>query len=345
MSLKKKEEFIIRRTDQLEESPKISLIYNLSKLKEIKELKGNKSINQEKKEIIFSTIKKLILSINLYSKWKTNTTQYLLIFIHFSFIISGLCSFVKNKEDFIKKNKKISKFILKLIILHLMLIPLWIIFYNKVSNISNKIQRIMLNLGKYILKYDSMNNKYFNFELLSDYSLKVISKDNYKIKKDECIFLYAISFNIDFFEAEDILYKSLIPNSDFAIINNIYTFMNQELNTRFEFFLNKLIIPSFISIISFYYLSKDTPYYVIKCTFVFLILLIFVILLENDYKKEYLEKFENYLKNYNQNYYIHGKYIYKYKSLLIIFTLNTIGKIFALDKIKRGIQKILKNNY
>ena len=275
MSLKKKEEFIIRRTDQLEESPKISLIYNLSKLKEIKELKGNKSINQEKKEIIFSTIKKLILSINLYSKWKTNTTQYLLIFIHFSFIISGLCSFVKNKEDFIKKNKKISKFILKLIILHLMLIPLWIIFYNKVSNISNQIQRIMLNLGKYILKYDSMNNKYFNFELLSDYSLKVISKDNYKIKKDECIFLYAISFNIDFFEAEDILYKSLIPNSDFAIINNIYTFMNQELNTRFEFFLNKLIIPSFISIISFYYLSKDTPYYVIKCTFVFLILLFF----------------------------------------------------------------------
>ena len=106
MSLKKKEEFIIRRTDQLEESPKISLIYNLSKLKEIKELKGNKSINQEKKEIIFSTIKKLILSINLYSKWKTNTTQYLLIFIHFSFIISGLCSFVKNKEDFIKKIKK-----------------------------------------------------------------------------------------------------------------------------------------------------------------------------------------------------------------------------------------------
>ncbi len=166
MSLKKKEEFIIRRTDQLEESPKISLIYNLSILKEIKELKGNKSINKEKKEIIFSTIKKLILSINLYSKWKTNTTQYLLIFIHFSFIISGLCSFVKNKEDFIKKNKKISKFILKLIILHLLLIPLWIIFYNKVSNISNKIQRIMLNLGKYILKYDSMNNKYFNFELL-----------------------------------------------------------------------------------------------------------------------------------------------------------------------------------
>ena len=42
-----KKEFVIIRTDQYEESPKISSIYNLSILNKIKESKGNKQLKEE----------------------------------------------------------------------------------------------------------------------------------------------------------------------------------------------------------------------------------------------------------------------------------------------------------
>ena len=340
-----KKEFVIIRTDQYEESPKISSIYNLSILNKIKESKGNKQLKEEKKEIILYTIKKMILSTNLYSKWKANTTQYLIIFLHFFFFVSELFSFIKDKNFIIKEKNKIFIFIIKSLILHSMLIPFWILFYNGISNLSDKIQRIMMNLGKYILKYDSINNKYYNFELLNDLSLKVKTKEKYEIniENEENIFSYIIAVNADYFEVDDILYKSLIPNSDFAIIINIYTFINHELNTRFEFFLKKLVIPSFITIVSFYYLSRDTPYHSIKCLFIILILLILVFILEGNYRDIYLKKFENYIDNYNMNYYTNGKFIFKYKTLLIIFTLNSMGKLLSLDKLKNKIQKIINN--
>ena len=84
-----------------------------------------------------------------------------------------------------------------------------------------KIQKIIFNLGKYILNYDSLNNIFFNFELLEDLSLKVIKKEKYEIKNEENIFYYAIVVNVDYFETEDILYKSLIPNSDLSTILNL----------------------------------------------------------------------------------------------------------------------------
>lgn len=342
MSQKKKKYLIIQRTDQLEESPKISSIYNLSSLKKIKKLIGTKEFNQAK-EIILYSIKKMILSINLYSKWKANATYYFLFFIHFCFIISATLSFLKDKEFILKEKKKVSQFILRLLILHFLLIPFWILFNNGISKTSIKIQNMMINLGKYILKYDSLNNQFFNFELLNDLSLKVMKKENYEIKKEESIFSYAIAVNADFFDAEDIIYKSLIPNSDFSIIMNIYNFINSELNNRFDIFLKQLVIPSFITLISFYYLSRETTYHSIKCLFITFILLILVFFLEGDYNKISLKKLNNYIDNYNNDYFNTGKYVYRFKTLLIIFSLSTKGKMYSLQKLKSKIKKILNN--
>ena len=342
MSQIKKKYFIIKRTDQLEESQKISSIYNLSKLKKINKF-IEKSDFRKGNEIILHSIKKMILSTNLYSKWKVNATYYLLFLIHFCFIISATFSFMKEKEIIIKEKKKISQFILRLFILHSLLIPFWFLFNNGISKTSKKIQKIIFNLGKYILNYDSLNNIFFNFELLEDLSLKVIKKEKYEIKNEENIFYYAIVVNVDYFETEDILYKSLIPNSDLSIIINLYNFINLELNNRFDFFFKKLLIPSFITLISFYYLSKDTSYHSYKCLLITFILLLLVFILEIDYNKISLKKFNDYIDNFNNDYYNSGKFIFRFKTLLIIFSLSSKGKMYSLEILKNKINKILNS--
>jgi hypothetical protein len=78
------------------------------------------------------------------------------------------------------------------------------------------------------------------------------------------------------------------------ILINLYNFINLELNNRFDFFL-KLFIPSFITLISFYYLSIVTSYHLIKCLLITFILLLLVYILEIDYNEIYLKKFNNYI--------------------------------------------------
>ena len=65
--------------------------------------------------------------------------------------------------------------------------------------------------------------------------------------------------------------------------------------------------------------------------------------MEGNYKEIYVKKFENYIDNYNLNNYMNGKFIFRYKTLLIIFTLNSRGKLLSLDKLKNKIQKIINN--
>ena len=60
-------------------------------------------------------------------------------------------------------------------------------------------------------------------------------------------------------------------------------------------FFFKLFIPSFITLISFYYLSIVTSYHLIKCLLITFILLLLVYILEIGYNEIYLKKFNNYI--------------------------------------------------
>ena len=128
-----------------------------------------------------------------------------------------------------------------------------------------------------------------------------------------------------------------------SIIVNLYNFINLELNNRFDFFFKKLVIPSFITLISFYYLSKDTSYHSFKCLLITFILLLLVFILEIDYNKISLKKFNDYIDNINNDYYNSGKFIFRFKKLLIIFSLSSKGKMYSLEILKNKINKILNS--
>ena len=104
------------------------------------------------------------------------------------FYFSNIFFYERKRNNNKRKVKNISIFILRLFILHSLLIPFWFSFNNGISKTSKKIQKIIFNLRKYILNYDSLNTIFFNFELLEDLSLKVIKKEKYEIKNEENIF-------------------------------------------------------------------------------------------------------------------------------------------------------------
>lgn len=333
MSLVKKENsFLIERTDRLSESSDIYSVYNIKNL----------SLSNEEKNVLFYTVKKMILSTNLYSKWKSSTIKGLLIVIHFCLFSSGICAVMINKE-LVNGDVQLKFFLAKMFLINLVIIPFWIFSHFYVFKDSEIIQNVMYNLGRFILTTDSLTNKFFTYSLNKDnLSIKVTRKDPNAtfISKIDNYINYVINVNFDF-DMDKLLFKNIIPSEDVSVLFDIDSFMKKELKFRFDTFIHDCLVPSFLIGGMYIFFGKEKNYFftlgiVLACLICFLIFLI-----QKRLKNEFKIKFEKYIDSINEELVSKGKYIYIYKNLIMLFTLNAKGRDLSRDKLVKYINTII----
>ena len=359
MFKKRKDSFIIKRKEELNNSENFLNLYDLKNINCDKEkfiITKNKMIipNEERIKIIY-ILKKLILSSYDYFNCISFSTFHLIIILNLFFILKIIYKMYKediqkNKtEDFYKYNS-LFKNIVKTLLSNIIFFLMGNYFFFKNCNNSNKIQKIIFNFSKLIIN-DANNdlNSNLEYNLLDNLSIlirkktkKNIIQSNIFFNEYNNLFNYFVLHNLDI--TDKIENKNIIPVDDRVILENIYSFIRIKLYPRFNNDLKNLYIPSFACIISFLINYKKRTffnYYFI----IFVILNIIVILIvEMNDNNIFKEEFKEYIKNYNKKLKSINKYIYTYKTLIIIFTLNENGKKIDNTIIKQLIDKYIINS-
>ena len=278
--------------------------------------------------------------------------------------------FSTNFTDYNKtniSNKKIDKkfVILTSILNQILLIPLWIIFFNKYIPKWKEVNDTLFKITNYLLYCESLSNKKYFFSLLKNYSILVVSKkcvSDYKklphelkaqksltnylnnrnaiIKKN--MFLYCISI-INDFVLEDfatINYHQLISNSDSEDINILIKYMESSLYEKLKKFIKKIIIPiSLLTFISIYNINKIS-----NVIFTFLSIFIIVNMLIGkyilrEYYKSYKKNIDKFIENFNMILIQKNRFIYRKNRLIMFFALRNNN--YTTDEIINAIKKII----
>ena len=278
--------------------------------------------------------------------------------------------FSTNFTDYNKtniSNKKIDKkfVILTSILNQILLIPLWIIFFNKYIPKWKEVNDTLFKITNYLLYCESLSNKKYFFSLLKNYSILVVSKkcvSDYKklphklkaqnslanylnnrnviIKKN--MFLYCISI-INDFVLEDfatINYHQLISNSDSEDINILIKYMESSLYEKLKKFIKKILIPiSLLTFISIYNINKIS-----NVIFTFLSIFIIVNMLIGkyilrEYYKSYKKNIDKFIENFNMILIQKNRFIYRKNRLIMFFALRNNN--YTTDEIINAIKKII----
>lgn len=337
--------FLIERTEKFSESSDLFSVYDLSNLKK-------ENLTYPEREQLLYSIKKMILSTNLYSKWKSSTIKGLLIVIHFCLMSSGICAIIINK-DMINEDIKMKMFLIKMFLINLIIIPFWIFSHFYFFKDSEIIQNVMYNLGSFILQNDSETNNFFQYNLQKDnFSICVTKKNCSQKNKPESLkkkiidkpnFInYVINVNFDF-EIDKLLFKNIIPQEDVNVMVDLDSFMSKELKYRFDKFVHECLVPSLL-IGGMYILfgSKKNYFVAVGITLAFLLCFL-IFLIQKQLKNKFKKKFKKYIDGLNDELEKKGKFVYVYKNLLMFFTLNEKGKNLSREKIIRYINSIILN--
>ena len=278
--------------------------------------------------------------------------------------------FSTNFTDYNKtniSNKKIDKkfVILTSILNQILLIPLWIIFFNKYIPKWKEVNDTLFKITNYLLYCESLSNKKYFFSLLKNYSILVVRKkcvSDYKklphklkaqnslanylnnrnviIKKN--MFLYCISI-INDFVLEDfatINYHQLISNSDSEDINILIKYMESSLYEKLKKFIKKILIPiSLLTFISIYNINKIS-----NVIFTFLSIFIIVNMLIGkyilrEYYKSYKKNIDKFIENFNMILIQKNRFIYRKNRLIMFFALRNNN--YTTDEIINAIKKII----
>jgi hypothetical protein len=278
--------------------------------------------------------------------------------------------FSTNFSDYNKTNINNKKLDKKFVIFaslfnQMLLIPLWIIFFNRYIPKWKEVNDILFKITNYLLYCESLTNKKYYFSLLKNYSILVVRKkcvSNYKKLPDELkaqnsltnylnhnkvkikknMFLYCINI-INDFVLEDfatINYHQLISNSDSEDINILIKYMESSLYEKLKKFIKKILIPiSLLTFISIYNIHKIS-----NVLFTFLSIFIFVNMLIGKYiLKEYYQSYkkniDKFIENFNMILIQKNRFIYRKNRLIMFFALR--NNHYAADEIINAIKKII----
>ena len=355
---KRRDFFIIKRKEELNNSENFLNLYDLNNIKYDKEkliITKNKMIipNEERKKLIF-IIKKLLLSSYDYFNCISFSTIHLIIILNIFFILKIIYKIYKediqkNKTEDFYKYQSLFKNIVKTLLTNIIFFLMGNYFFFKNCNNSNKIQKIMLNLSKLII-IDANNdlNSNLEFNLLDNLSILIRKKtkknliQNNDFLDEYNIFNYFVLHNLDI--TDKIENKNIIPKNDRVILENIYSFIRIKLYPRFNNDLKNIYIPSFSCIISFLINYKKRPFFNFYFIIFITLNIIVILILEMNDNDIFKEEFNKYINNYNETLKNENKYIYIYKTLIIIFTLNEKGKKIDNKTIKQIINKFIINS-
>jgi hypothetical protein len=257
--------------------------------------------------------------------------------------------FQKNKTEDFYKYQSLFKNIVKTLLTNIIFFLMGNYFFFKNCNNSNKIQKIMLNLSKLII-IDANNdlNSNLEFNLLDNLSILIRKKtkknliQNNDFLDEYNIFNYFVLHNLDI--TDKIENKKIIPKNDRVILENIYSFIRIKLYPRFNNDLKNIYIPSFSCIISFLINYKKRPFFNFYFIIFIILNIIVILILEMNDNDIFKEEFNKYINNYNKTLKNENKFIYIYKTLIIIFTLNEKGKKIDNKTIKQIINKFIINS-
>ena len=264
-------------------------------------------------------------------------------------------------------NKKLDKkfIIFASIFNQIILIPLWLIFFNKYIPKWKEVNDSLFKITNYLLYCESLTNKKYFFSLLKNYSILVVRKkcfsnynklpdeireqcllpkfinhNNIKIKKN--MFLYSISIINDFVleDFANINYHQLISNSDAEDINILIKYMESSLQEKLKKFIKKILIPiSILTFISIYNINKiSNIYFTFLTIFIFVNMLIGQFVLKKYYKS-YKKNIDKFIDNFNLLLIQKNRFIYRKNRLIIYFALRSND--YTPNEIINAIKKII----
>lgn len=246
----------------------------------------------------------------------------------------------------------------------ILLIPIWLIFFNKYMPKWKEVNDTLYKITNYLLYCESLSNKNYCFHLMKNYSILVIKKKfyyKYKRLPDELraqnllpidlnkndnkiknnIFLYCISIINDFIleDFANINYHQLLPTEDANDINILIKYMESSLHEKLKKFIKKIMMPiSFLVFISLYNSKNSSVYHTITSIFLLVNLLIGQYIFK-EYYRSYKENIDKFIDNFNLILIAKNRFIFRKDRLIIYFALknNKYTKTEILNTIKKII--------
>ena len=266
----------------------------------------------------------------------------------------------KIKNFLFKKPGKI-ELIYREILLHIFLIPVWIILYYKIIPKWQKINDRIFKFSTYILLHESNKSKNYFYYLMDNYSILVTQKKflrSYKnsahfnnflpippqmaiTPNNNCIFLYSINIIFDYFNDDNLapVYFTLIPNEDSEIINLLLKHINYEFTEKIMQFIKKFIFPTILCFNWAFLFNKLSD---LLASFVFgacLVNWVIISLIAKEYYNSFKKEIDFFIDNYNNSLLSKGKFIYRKNKLIMVLTLDK--NTYRKQEIISSIEKIL----
>jgi hypothetical protein len=260
--------------------------------------------------------------------------------------------------NYLKNNK--NTIIISMIINQISLIPIWFLFIYKYLPKYNKINDIMHKFTNYLLLAETLNNKYYFYYLMKDYSIFITKKKHYLENSEtfqlflhspqlsqidnisqKNIFLYSINIINDFIleDYSSINYAKLISTDDYNDIRVLMKYIESIFNEKIKKYIRRIVIPILIScLINLYYFKHSNLYYIISSIFLFTIAL----LGEHIFKEYYIlykKNIDKFIDNYNEILIKKGKFIYRKNRLIMFLVLK--DKIYTKNQIINSIERII----
>ena len=196
--------------------------------------------------------------------------------------------------NYLKINK--NTIIISMIINQISLIPIWFLFIYTYLPKYNKINDIMHKFTNYLLLAETLNNKYYFYYLMKDYSIFITKKKHYLENSEtfqlflhspqlsqidnisqKNIFLYSINIINDFIleDLSSINYAELISTDDYNDIRVLMKYIESIFNEKIKKYIRRIVTPILIAcLINLYYFKHSNLYYIISSIFLFIIALL-----------------------------------------------------------------------
>jgi hypothetical protein len=263
-------------------------------------------------------------------------------------------SFFSNIANIYKEKDKINEIelIMGSLFNHILLIPIWIIFFLKYIPQRNEINQIIYKVTRYILICESFENKNFYYYLLKDYSILVTKKDFYfnklsspgiedNLHPEKSIFLYCINYINDSLIKNNIKsnYYQLMTREDRIDINVLIKLIEIDSDEKYKKLLKKILIPIlFFFLITFYYSRASFQYIHFSISGVIIILFLANFLI-SEYSKISEKKLDLLIDIYNTVLLKKKRFIYRRNKLIMYFVLK--DNIYDKNQIINAIEKII----
>ena len=263
-------------------------------------------------------------------------------------------SIFSNITNIFKEKDKINEIelIMGSLFNHILLIPIWIIFFLKYIPQRNEINQIIYKVTRYILICESFENKNFYYYLLKDYSILVTKKDFYfnnlsspeiedNLHPEKNIFLYCINYINDSLIKNNIKsnYYQLMTREDRVDINVLIKLIEVYSDEKYKKLFKKILIPIiFFFLITFYYSRASLQYIHFSISGIILILFLANFLC-SEYSKISEKNLDLLIDIYNNVLLERKRFIYRRNKLIMYFVLK--DKINDKNQIINAIEKII----